>query len=55
MKALKERIWFDESIEMLTKSPKEYYRGIFNEVVEEIKENNKFVKNFDTCLTCPEL
>jgi len=37
---------------MLTKNPKEYYRGIFKEVVEEIKENNKFVKNICTCPTC---
>ncbi|MFW9948676.1 MAG: hypothetical protein ACFFKA_00950 [Candidatus Thorarchaeota archaeon] len=31
----------DENIRMLNKSPKEYYKGIFKEIVEEIKENRK--------------
>lgn len=39
MKPLKERIWLDENIRMLNKSPKEYYKGIFKEIVEEIKHN----------------
>lgn len=52
IKALKKRIWLEENKVMLAKSPKEYYKGIFKEVVEEIKANNKFVKNFDKCLVC---
>ncbi len=55
MKALKERVWLEENIDMLKKSPKEYYKGILKEVVEEIKENKKYVKFIDTCLTCHEL
>ena len=52
IKKLKKRIWLEENIGMLTKSPKEYYKGIFKEVVEEIKVNNKSVKNFDKCIVC---
>ena len=39
MKALKERIWLEENIAMLKNSPKEYYEGIFKEIVAEIKDN----------------
>ncbi|MBY9010691.1 MAG: hypothetical protein KGD74_12560 [Candidatus Lokiarchaeota archaeon] len=46
MKVLKKRIWLDENIGMLAKSPKEYYKGIFKEIVVEIKENKKYLKNY---------
>lgn len=52
MKALKERVWLDENIGMLTKSPKEYYKGIFEEIVEEINENKKYLKNCHTYAAC---
>ena len=49
MKALKKRIWLEENIEMLGKSPKEYYKGVFKEIVEEIKENKKSLHICNTC------
>ena len=44
MIALKERIWLDGNIKMTKKNPKEYYRGIFKEIVEEIKNNQHYLK-----------
>ncbi|MBY8987852.1 MAG: hypothetical protein KGD61_05310 [Candidatus Lokiarchaeota archaeon] len=41
IKELKERIWLDENINKAKKSPKEYYKGIFKEIIEEIKENRE--------------
>ncbi len=49
IKALKKRIWLEENIGMLKKSPKAYYKGIFKEVVEEIKENQR---NLLICNEC---
>ena len=43
MKTLKERIWLEENIGMLKKSPKEYYKGVFKDIVEEIKENINYL------------
>jgi len=51
MKTLKERIWLEENLGLLKKSPKEYYRGIFKEIVEEIKENTE---NLLTCIACED-
>ena len=42
--ALKERTWFNENIRMVGKNPKEYYKGIFNEIIEEIEYNKHFLK-----------
>jgi hypothetical protein len=33
MKPLKERKWLDENITMVEKNPKEYYKGLFKELV----------------------
>jgi hypothetical protein len=55
MKALRERIWLDENIGMQRKSLKEYYKDIFKEIVEEIKENNRMVKIMNSCLACNEV
>ena len=44
IKALKKRKWLDVNISLLKTSPKEYYRGIFKEVEEEIKHNQKCLK-----------
>ena len=51
MKAIKERIWLEENSEMLEKSPKEYFKCIFEEMVEEIKHNERYLKN-DEFLFC---
>jgi hypothetical protein len=36
---------------MLEKNPKEYYKGIFKEIVEEIKQNKISIKNNED-ITC---
>ncbi|MFX0047256.1 MAG: hypothetical protein ACFE8G_03720 [Candidatus Hermodarchaeota archaeon] len=41
---MKERTWLDENILMLNVSPKEYYKSIFKEIVEEIKHNHSSLK-----------
>ncbi|NVM18666.1 MAG: hypothetical protein HWN80_13195 [Candidatus Lokiarchaeota archaeon] len=51
MKALKERKWLDEDISLLKKSPKKYYMEIFNEIVEEIKHNQSYLKE-DELILC---
>ena len=50
IKALKERIWLEENIEMLEKSPKEYYKDIFKEIVKEIKFNQRNLEKDETVL-----
>ena len=50
MKTLKERVWLEENIGMLKKSPKEYYKGIFREIVEEIKENKNPLHSCNVCV-----
>ena len=52
MKVLKKRIWLDENIGMLAKSSKEYYKRIFKEIVEEIRENKKHLKNCHIYAAC---
>lgn len=41
MHQLKERKFLDESIEIHPLFPKEYYKRIFTEIIEEIKDNLK--------------
>ena len=48
MKAIKERIWLEEKSGMLEKSPKEYFKSIFKEIVEEIKHNQRYLKKDET-------
>lgn len=41
MHQLKERKFLDESIEIQPLFPKEYYKRVFREIIEEIKDNEK--------------
>jgi len=50
MKALKERIWLDENITTQEKTPKEYYKGVFKEIVEEIKHNKRYHEKIEGIL-----
>jgi hypothetical protein len=50
IKALEERIWLDENIVLLKKSPKKYYEGVFKEIVAEIKDNKSNLKKFHPSL-----
>ncbi|MFX1426940.1 MAG: hypothetical protein ACFFBE_10850 [Promethearchaeota archaeon] len=42
---LKQRQWLVEHKEMITMSPKEYYLKMFEELIQEINENKKKLKN----------
>ncbi|MHA2010454.1 MAG: hypothetical protein ACXACO_11700 [Promethearchaeota archaeon] len=47
MKVLDKRKWLLKNEDMLLISPKEYSKRVFGKLVEEIKQNEKNIKNYN--------
>lgn len=45
---LKKRQWLTKDEKMAGMSPKEYYEEEFKEIIQEINENEKSIKNYIT-------